>query len=154
MPTFNQLCESILLETASILYHVTTTKNASKIKKKGIVPMQPTNWVDGSGDRYGEGEIYAFDHIEDALRWAAKMDWDFNKKMGSGDISIIKFKNDGDWDVDTNDPLSQAANKGKWYKKMEMVPANKIVKIIKLEQSMLPLLSNFEKEVKPKDVGL
>jgi hypothetical protein len=154
MTTFNQLYESILLETASILYHVTTTKNASKIKKKGIVPMQPTNWVNGSGDRYGEGEIYAFDHIEDALRWAAKMDWDFNKKMGGGDISIIKFKNDGDWDVDTNDPLSQAANKGKWYKKMEMVPANKIVKIIKLEQSMLPLLSNFEKEVKPKDVGI
>ena len=85
--------QEFLTESASgTLYHVTQTKNIPKIKAKGILMMQPTNWLQaGSKERYGSGDVFAFDHLEDAVRWAAKWDWELFNKMGSGNISIIKF---------------------------------------------------------------
>jgi hypothetical protein len=53
------------------LYHVTYTKNIPAIKEKGLLPFQTTNWKTGKGERYGEGEVYAFEHPQDAVRWAA-----------------------------------------------------------------------------------
>ena len=105
----------IIESTEKFLYHVTPTDKISKIKKKGLVPMQTSNWVQGTkaGSRYGEGEIYAFEHPRDAVNWAAKMDWDLNTWMGTGKISIIKFKTSEDWDVDKNDPIAQMSKKRK-----------------------------------------
>ena len=104
------------------VYHVTKTENVSKIKEKGILPLQTTNWVRaGDKSRYGKGEIYAFENITDAARWAGKMDWEFNKDMGSGKISIIRIKNTGDWNKDENDPLGQAGAKGSWLTKPSKV---------------------------------
>lgn len=47
------------------------------------------------------------EHLTDAMRWASKMDWGLdllckssNKKMGSGNISIIQIKNTGEWMLD------------------------------------------------------
>lgn len=105
--------------SAKTMYHVTHTKTVSAIEKKGILPLQNSNWVKGEkgGDRYGEGEIFAFDHPADAVRWAAKMGWDFYKDSGSPKISIVSFTPGKEkWEVDTADPMSQATAKGKWMK--------------------------------------
>jgi len=112
------------------LYHVTKTSNVPKIKKKGLVMMQTSNWVKGDFTRYGKGEIYAFEHQRDAIQWAARMDWSLNQEVGSGKISIIKFKKTGKWVVDTNDPLSQAGNKGVWYKKVGTVEPSDIISAV------------------------
>jgi hypothetical protein len=118
------------VKPAGSLYHVTYTNKTDAIKKKGILPMQTSNWVKThGGERYGQGEIYAFTDYADAVRWAMKMDWEFNKSFGTGKIAIVKFKPEGEWDVDTNDPLSQAGSKGKWVKSFSSVKPQNIESI-------------------------
>jgi len=119
---------SDLFESEETLYHVTLTKHVAKIKKKGIIPLQTSNWVKaGSDERYGEGEIFSMTSRKDAIRWACKMDWDLNQKMGSGKISIISFTDDSSkWKEDDADPISQASNHGKWLKKYGSVKPEQI----------------------------
>lgn len=112
---------------ADILYHVTHTKNVPKIRKEGIVPLKTSNWVSGKGDRYGQGEIFALNNKQDAIRWAAKMDWEFNQKMGSGNVSIVEFRKSSEWDIDEADPISQLGNAGKWLKQLGMVKPKDII---------------------------
>jgi hypothetical protein len=123
--TIAQLTKS----AAKTLYHVTSTDKAPSIKTKGILPLQTSNWVKGDeeGERYGEGEIFAMDNAEDAVRWAAKMDWEFNRGMGTGKISIITFTPGQEkWKRDTSDPISQAANKGRWLKAIGSIKPEQI----------------------------
>jgi predicted GNAT family acetyltransferase len=123
---------SVEKTAAKALYHVTRTDAVPKIQKKGILPMQTSNWVRGeSGERYGGGEVFAFDHVDDAVRWAAKMDWDFNKGMGTGKISIVIFDpGTSKWEEDTADPLNHAMSKGSWLKSLQAVKPEQIKKVV------------------------
>lgn len=128
---FKCYLEAVKNEGNQYLYHVTKTSNVDKIKKKGLIMMKTSNWVKGDGvTRYGKGEIYAFEHQRDAIQWAAKMDWGLNQEVGSGKISVIKFKKTGKWEVDKNDPISQAGNKGKWFKKVGNVEPSDIISAV------------------------
>ena len=129
--------------TPSKLYHVTHTKHVPKIMKKGILPVQTSNWVQGreGGDRFGGGEIYAFENPSDAVRWAFKMEWGFYTSTGKGKISIITFApGDGKWEVDTNDPLGQASASGRWLKSYGRVPPENIL-------SATPVTSDMTKKL-------
>ena len=121
-----------------VLYHITHTAKIPFIKKKGITLMNTTNWIQaGSGERYGSGEIYCYDHEFDALKGAARMDWDFNKEMGSGKISIIEFlRGNQNWEQDNNDPLTQFGRKGMWLKSDQPVKPEQIIKIYPFTQDM------------------
>ena len=80
--------------------------------------MQTSNWTKAAtGERYGAGEVYAFDDRKDAYKWAAKMDWDFNGDMGTGKICIIHFRNNDTWERDEMSPLEKAGMSGNQYKK-------------------------------------
>lgn len=124
------------------VYHVTFTKYLPRIMKKGILPLQTSNWVKSGNpeERYGNGEIYSFEHMDDAIRWAAKMDWEFNKSIGTGKISILTVQDPGGWEVDEADPLSQAGAKGNWLKKHGLIPPDAIV-------SSIPLTSELVKTI-------
>ena len=132
------------------LYHVTRTEKVPKIKAKGILPLQTSNWTKGEGgERYGEGEIYAFDNLQDAVRWAAKMDWDFNQQMGSGKISIVEFDSGNlKWEIDENDPISQATAKGNWLK------AHGSVKPAQIKKAVPVTIDMTRAVVQGKDVAL
>ena len=119
------------------LYHVTFTESVPKIQAKGILPLQSSNWVQaGSKQRYGSGEIFAFDNAVDAIRWASRMDWDFHQQIGSGKISIITFVSDQPWEIDTSDPLGQASATGHWLKRRRFVPAEDIISATTLTSEM------------------
>ena len=114
------------------IYHVTHTKHVPKIQKHGLRPMQTSNWVKaGNKERYGSGEVYTFTHKDDAHQWAGRMDWAHNKSLGSGNISIVTMKKPKDhkFEVDTNDPLSQAGQKGKWLKTNTPIAPHHIVAV-------------------------
>ena len=112
------------------IYHATLTENVESIKKTGLNPMKPTLWKQqGSGKRYGKGEVYAFENKRDAMRWAAKMDYGFNKETGSGKVSIVTAKKQGAWEVDNNDPLSHASSKGNWLKSTKGVAPEDIISV-------------------------
>lgn len=112
------------------LYHVTSTKYVPDILKNGILPLKTSNWIKaGDQERYGGGNIFCMSHLADAVRWAGKMDWEFNKTLGSGQISIVEFNDDlSTWKVDDADPLSQAGAAGKWLKKFGRVKPEQITK--------------------------
>lgn len=116
-------------KASDYLYHVTHTKKVPLIKKKGLLGMQTSNWVKaGDMSRYGSGEIYAFEHPADAVQWAAKMDWAFDpKEMGKGNISIVRIKKSKGWEIDENDPISQAGKKGNWLKIKRKIFPNEII---------------------------
>lgn len=108
-------------------YHVTFTKNVNKIKKKGLLTFQTTNWVKGTGDRYGEGQVFVFENEKDAIRWAAKMDWSFNQTMGSGKVSIVLIGDVIDWEEDASDPIGHLGSHGKWFKRYKRVDPKDVI---------------------------
>ena len=111
-----------------VVYHITYTDKVSKIQRQGLTRMNTSNWVvAGTKGRYGNGEVYAFQVFEDAIKWGLKMDWEFNQKFGSGKISVLTVADDGQWDIDKNDPLGQAMSKGHWYKRNTPIAAKKIL---------------------------
>ena len=111
----------------STLYHVTKTSSVASIKKDGIRQLHQSVWTTGTGKRYGEGEIFAFEKFADAMKWATHMEWELHKDLGTGKISIVEFIKEGKWEIDTNDPISQSGRKGHWLKKHGPVPAKNIV---------------------------
>lgn len=116
-----------------ILYHVTFTKSIQSIRMAGIKPMCMPNWRKGKvdGEHYsGKGEIFAFDIIYDAYRWATRMEWEFFESTGSGKISIVTFRERSRyWKIDDADPLSRAGCFGKWWKKFGSVDPRRIIAI-------------------------
>jgi hypothetical protein len=120
------------------IYHVTHTDRIPKIRKSGLLPMQTSNWVKAANkERYGSGEVFAFTDKRDAIRWGARMDWEFNKSMGTGKISILTMRQEGDWDIDDADPLSQAGNAGKWIKTMGSIRPENILETEPLTIEMI-----------------
>lgn len=124
---------------AKLLYHVTRSEKVSKIKAEGILPLQESNWIKREdNERYGEGEIFAMNDPTDAVRWAGKMDWEFNKEMGTGKISIVVFRPGKEkWEVDTADPMSQGGNKGQWLKAHGMIPVAQIKAVVPVIPEMI-----------------
>ncbi|WP_455363618.1 hypothetical protein, partial [[Eubacterium] cellulosolvens] len=113
------------------MYHVTFTDLVPKIMEEGIQPQETKNWKMGSeegADYGGADEVFSFDNFTDAVRWASKMDWDFNGEMGTGGISIIAHDTFGGWDKDDVDPISQLGGLGQWLKRNRPVESGGIKK--------------------------
>jgi hypothetical protein len=89
-----------------------------------------------SDSRYGSGEIYAFEDRKDAIKWGLKMEWEFYKKFGEGNIYLISLLEKGEWEVDENDPPSHMSAEGKWLKKMEHVPTSDIIDFQPIDQEL------------------
>ncbi len=113
------------------LYHVAFTENVPSIVKKGIMQFQTSNWVQaGSGKRYNEDAgIFAFEHPEDAFKWAFRMRYDFENKP----TSIVRFKPSDDWDQDPSDDASLQFGKGRSMRSHRNVPPDEIIDVFHLE---------------------
>lgn len=124
---------SMLFENENkYLYHVTFTKNVPRIKEKGLLQFETSNWIRGEGGkRYNEDAgIFAFEHPDDAFRWAFKMQWDFDDK----DISIVRLNIGEDWEDDPAvDPISMAANKGRALRSLRNRKAEEIIDSFKFD---------------------
>ena len=125
------------------LYHVTFTKNVPRIKKKGLIQFEPSNWVQrGTGERYNEDAgIFAFDDPEDAFRWAFKMKWDLDDK----DISIVRINIGEHWE---DDPAGETMKwlyqiKGRSLRSSRNRKAEEIIDSF-----------NFDEFGSPKDLGI
>jgi len=105
-------------------YHVTLKSNVKNIKSKGIVPFKPSNWAKGDGSRYNEdyAGIYAFEHPEDAFRWAFKMTWSFKKPT-----SIVRIKKSSSWKKDPSDDIQLQMGKGKALMSPKGIPAKDVI---------------------------
>lgn len=113
------------------LYHVAFTENVPSIVKKGIMQFQTSNWVQaGSGKRYNEDAgIFAFEHPEDAFKWAFRMRYDFDNKP----TSIVRFKPTDNWEQDPSDDASLQFGKGRSMRSHRNVPPDEIIDVFHLE---------------------
>ncbi len=141
-----------------LMYHITFTNRVSQIKEKGISPMlgEGSNWTKGEGgEAYSAGDVYAYDSLTDALRGAARMDWEFNQTMGSGKISVIPFRTASEWDLDDADPMTQANNIGQWWKRNKPVAPENLQEAVVLTPEMVKRLVKLEhgEEVNPEGLG-
>jgi RNA:NAD 2'-phosphotransferase (TPT1/KptA family)/8-oxo-dGTP pyrophosphatase MutT (NUDIX family) len=135
-------------KTASpgVYYHVTFSNLVDRIRKQGIQPGQAANWKQRSnGKAYGRGEVNAFDHKNDAIRWAGRMDWEFHKKLGSGKISILAFSpGKATWESDEeSDPLTRVTYQGRWLKSETPVEPAQIRSATTLTPAMVRRVSRI-----------
>jgi hypothetical protein len=126
MFTFTQLCEKNEQGSPS-LYHATFSKNVPGILKKGLRQFEDSLWVQsGTGERYNEeAGIFAFEHPEDALKWALKMEWEFE----TPDISIIRFKPNEQWEQDPAMDIGLQLGKGRSLRSLRNVPASDMIDV-------------------------
>lgn len=114
------------------LYHVTFKKNIPSITKAGLEQFHDSNWVRaGSGKRYNEDAgIFAFEHPDDAIRWALKMEWDFD----DGPISIVRIESEDFWEEDpAQDIMMKAMAQGRALRSSRNIKADKIIDVFDME---------------------
>jgi hypothetical protein len=129
------------------IYHCTWTKLVPRIQKQGLRAFQTSNWKNDAGARQGGGAVFVFVSRWDAIRWAAKMDWDFNRAHGTGKVSILAIEDAGPWEVDGADPLSQAICEAEWLKAYRLIPAAAIVATEVLTADMVKALVKYQQRV-------
>lgn len=119
-------------EQSPYLFHATFTKHVPGILKKGLRQFETSNWIKGEGGkRYNEDAgIFAFEHPEDALKWAMKMEWEFKDP----EISIIRIKHTDDkWGPDPSEDYNLQFGKGQSMRSQTNVPAKDIVAVFPLK---------------------
>lgn len=118
------------------VYHVTRTQYIPRIQELGLLLKQKPNWYARQGWR-PDGALYAFEVEVDAVRWAAKMDWELHQATGTGHISVLTLDTAHEWDDDFRDPFGQAASVGRWLKTFTPVPATCITCVTALTPDMV-----------------
>ena len=122
------------------LYHTTLSRNAGKILKEGLFPLQTTLWKTPDGERHGNGEIYVFESLEDAKAWKLKMQLELTENFGGFEVepsvTIFEIDNKTDmWeeDIDVASGIPKnilGPNSGRWFRRFEKVPPEDI-KVLK-----------------------
>ncbi len=121
--------------TTPYLFHATFTEKVPSIVKQGLRQyLGATNWVKaGTGKRYNEDAgIFAFEHPEDAFKWAFKMNWEFKK-----DISIVRIKLSDVWEQDPSTDFS-LMGKGRSMRSPRDIPASEIIDVFHMKDFGVP----------------
>lgn len=112
------------------LYHAKLKSKVKDVLSKGIVPGKRSAYTGMFAEIKDTGKIYAFTNFDDAVRWASKMNFDFQKPT-----VIVVFKDDvKKWQKDVH--FESAMAKGKWIKRSGSISPKNIVKIIDVTQDM------------------
>lgn len=127
------------LEEASkipYLYHATFTKKVPSIMKQGLRQFETSNWVEaGTGKRYNEeAGIFAFEHPEDAFKWAFKMEWEFKE-----DASIVRIKLSDVWEQDPSGDINLQIGKGRSLRSLRNIPASDIIDVFPMKEFGVPM---------------
>ncbi len=130
--------------TPQYLYHVTFSKNVPRITKEGLKQYETSNWVKGKGGkRYNEeAGIFAFEHPEDAFKWALKMEWEFK----TSDISIVRINVGDVWEQDPSGDVALRFGKGKSLRSRRNIPVSNIIDVFPIEQFGKPLEDMSQKQ--------
>ena len=130
--------QELMESTGNYVYHVTFTEKVPSIKKEGIKPLQTSNWAKAGNpsERYNEeGGVFAFEHPEDAFKWAFKQQFEFKKPT-----SIIKLKGNDSWKEDPTQDIMLTTGKGRPLRSKAAIPASDVVKAFKLDDFKSPTM--------------
>jgi len=134
--------------TPKYLYHVTFTENIPNIEEKGLEQFHTSNWIKGpEGERYNkDAGIFAFDHPQDALTWAFKMEW--ANQDGDSDIAIVRLAmQEGEevWGPDPSEDIT-LTRYGKSLRSGRNIKADKIIDVFNFKDFGKPGELNISQE--------
>lgn len=131
--------------TEKYLYHVTFTKNVLNILKKGLLQLEPSNWVKGDSDtRYNdEAGLFAFENAEDAVNWANKMQFDFQDRG----TSIVRINPSEFWHQDPSQDLSLMFGKGRSMRSQRNVDPLDVIDVFDVDKEFgNPMTKNMSRD--------
>jgi len=113
-----------------ILFHVTFKRLVPAILKGGIKPQRASTYTGQVGEIKEQARVYGFTSYDDAVRWASKMQYDFQEPTSvivfTGDVS--KFERDRHFQL--------AGGKGKAVKKKGVVKSGAIIEVVDVTPEM------------------
>jgi len=135
-----KLLEITTNTTPGIFYHVTFKSRLKSILKNGITSGHKRNWNNAFGAKLGKNDqVYIFTDFTSAVRWAARMEWDFEK-----DIVIIRLRFDGDHSRDDH-----WENDGTWWSTSSHISPDQIIDVIPLVLTMKQEVAQTGKATPP-----
>lgn len=140
---FKEINESV---QGKYLYHVTFTKNVPSIVKSGLEQFHPSLWTKGDAStRYNdEAGVFAFEHPEDALKWCAKMEWEF--RDNDPDISILRIHPSDDWDADPTQDIGLMFGKGRPMRSQVNIKASDVLDHFKYSEFGTPMSNDMTQD--------
>jgi len=112
--------------------------------KNGITSGHKRNWNNRFGSKLGSTRlIYLFSDYTSAVRWAARMEWDF-RDQGNPEIVIIRIqftgygRRDEHWE-----------NDGSWWTTVDPIPPDQIIDVIPLTLEMKREVAQTDKATPP-----
>jgi hypothetical protein len=129
---------------SSVFYHVTFKSRLKSIMKNGITSGHKRNWNNRFGSKLGSTRlIYLFSDYTSAVRWAARMEWDF-RDQGNPEIVIVRIqftgygRRDEHWE-----------NDGSWWTTVDPIPPDQIIDVIPLTLEMKQEVAQTQKATPP-----
>lgn len=115
-----------------IYFHVTLESRLKSIMVSGIQAGRKRMWNNAFGTKLGQRDrIYLFSSLTEAVRWAARMQWEFKKP-----VVILKIANPpGQIEADTG--MGLHASSGTAWTTDETIPATSIVNTIPLTDTLV-----------------
>lgn len=113
-------------------YHVTLNSRLPSIRQTGLSGGKKRLWKNTHGAALGErGAIYLFSDASAAVRWAAKMEYEFGKP-----VSILVLK-DIPGGIERDGGMQLHAQRGTTWKTLRPIPAECIHKIVPLTKDLI-----------------
>jgi hypothetical protein len=112
--------------TNPVYYHATFSSRVPTILKQGLVLGKRRTWGRASGGRQGLRAIYLFSDPVMAVRWAHKMQFDFDRPA-----SILVIENPPG-DITADDHVEAQMNGRTWFHTNEPIPPECIARVVPL----------------------
>ena len=123
-------------------YHVTFKSRLKSVLSQGLVVGKRRVWKNSFGSSIGEKQkIHLFGDLDGAVKWAHKMEYDFEKP-----VAILKCFITGQIEPDTN---IQAQMTGKAVTTDESIPADKIIGLVYPDVALYRQIVNGGKIIEP-----
>jgi len=128
---FRELIEEI--QPGGTFYHVTTDNRLKSIMTTGLEPRRHRRWHNQLGGILGDrGVIYLISDFTEAVRFAARWDWQMRMHKKQMKTVILVLKNVPTAGLEPDNHIEGQLAGHTWYKSPAIIPPQDIVRVIPL----------------------
>jgi hypothetical protein len=132
----------------AVYYHVTFATRVPSILQQGLVAGKIRNWNNAFGNKQGStAHIYLFDDFTSAVRWAATMEWEFDKP-----VEILVIENPPGL-IQPDDHIQMQLNGYGALTTDEVIPPECIRRAISLTSEMKKEVAQTQKATIPESMS-
>jgi hypothetical protein len=130
-----------LLESAGVsgpFYHVTTDTRLKSIMTNGLEPGHRRRWKNTFGAKLGDrGYIYLISNFTEAVKWAAKQDYEHRIEKKRSKTVILVLHNVPTASIDRDPNIEGQLRGHSWFRSTATVPPTDIVRVIPLSEELV-----------------